>query len=44
MIGDQILKDGRIYLHGMPDLIVWDAVRHKVLLICLIIFNSNNLL
>jgi len=30
-IGDQILKDGRIYLHGMPDLVVWDVSRHKVI-------------
>jgi len=32
MIGEQILKDGRNYLYGMPDLIVWDAIKLKVLL------------
>lgn len=31
-IGNQILENGRIYLHGMPDLIVWDVVKHKVVL------------
>lgn len=29
-IGNQILKDGRVYLYGMPDLIIWDVVNHKV--------------
>ncbi|VVC25455.1 VRR-NUC domain [Cinara cedri] len=28
-IGNQILKDGRIFLYGMPDLIVWDAANFK---------------
>lgn len=32
-IGDQILKDGRIYLHGMPDLVVWDVSRHKCIFV-----------
>lgn len=32
-IGNQILKDSRVYLHGMPDLVVWDDVAHKVLLL-----------
>ncbi|KAL4121330.1 hypothetical protein QTP88_013864 [Uroleucon formosanum] len=32
-IGNQILKDGRIYLHGMPDLIVWDVFRHKYIFV-----------
>eukprot|EP00102_Acyrthosiphon_pisum_P023119 XP_016660329.1 PREDICTED: fanconi-associated nuclease 1 [Acyrthosiphon pisum] len=32
-IGDQILKDGRIYLHGMPDLVVWDVFKHKCIFV-----------
>uniref|UniRef100_A0A2S2PDF8 Fanconi-associated nuclease n=1 Tax=Schizaphis graminum TaxID=13262 RepID=A0A2S2PDF8_SCHGA len=32
-IGDQILKDGRIYLHGMPDLVVWDISKHKCMFV-----------
>lgn len=32
-IGDQILKDGRIYLHGMPDLVVWDVNNHKCIFV-----------
>lgn len=39
-IGNQILKDGRVYLHGMPDLIVWDSVNLKVVLLTIIAFNS----
>lgn len=41
-IGEQILKDGRIYLHGMPDLIVWDALSHKVSFNFLTIIKKHN--
>lgn len=43
-IGNQILKDGRIYLHGMPDLVVWDVVKHKVVLYLIVTIKIFNYL